>query len=114
MSNTSAKTDQPALARETARDATAGVSPRRTKLQTIIALLQRPHGATIDELVSATAWQKHSIRGAISGTLKNKHQLEISSTLAEGRGRVYRIEAPESLVINTIDAGSGVRTGGQS
>ena len=63
-----------------------------SKLQTIIALLRRPDGAILDELVTATGWQKHSVRGAISGALKKKHKLDVSSTVVEGRGRIYRIE----------------------
>lgn len=68
---------------------------KTTKLQTIIELLQRPDGALLEELESATSWQKHSVRGALSGALKKKHKLEISSNVIEGRGRVYRIETPE-------------------
>lgn len=68
--------------------------PEASKLQIIIALLQRPEGAVIDELASATNWQKHSVRGAISAALKTKRGLVVSSDLVEGRGRVYRIETP--------------------
>jgi uncharacterized protein DUF3489 len=71
-------------------------TPTKTgKLQIIIGLLQRPEGAVIDELASATNWQKHSVRGAISGALKTKRGLIVSSDLVEDRGRVYRIETPE-------------------
>ncbi|KGJ22532.1 DUF3489 domain-containing protein [Paracoccus sanguinis] len=62
-----------------------------TKQAQIIALLQRPEGASIAEIVEATSWQPHTARGAISGALKKKLGLNINSTKEEGRGSVYRI-----------------------
>jgi len=62
-----------------------------TKQAQIIAMLQRPEGATIAEIVAATAWQAHSARGVISGVLKKKLGLEVGSTKEDGRGSVYRI-----------------------
>jgi hypothetical protein len=63
---------------------------RQTKITTLIALLCREGGATIDEMAEATSWQPHSLRGALSGILKKKLGLDISSDKVEGRGRVYR------------------------
>jgi len=62
-----------------------------TKLAVLQDLLRRRGGATIDDLVEATGWQPHSVRGTISGTLKKKRGLEVISEKVEGRGRVYRI-----------------------
>jgi hypothetical protein len=62
-----------------------------TKQALLIDLLKRKAGATIDEVVKATGWQAHSVRGAISGTLKKKLGLDVTSEKVEGRGRVYRI-----------------------
>jgi len=62
-----------------------------TKQAVIIALLERPEGATIVEIVAATAWQAHSARGLISGVLKKKLGLVVGSTKEDGRGAVYRI-----------------------
>jgi hypothetical protein len=62
-----------------------------TKQAQIIAMLQRPEGATIAEIVEATAWQAHSARGVISGVLKKKLGLVVGSTKEDGRGAVYRI-----------------------
>lgn len=57
--------------------------PATSKLDRLLAELARNEGATIDELAAATDWQKHSVRGAIAGTLKRKgHQ--ITSTKADG------------------------------
>jgi hypothetical protein len=62
-----------------------------TKLGTLIAVLRRKKGATIADLMEATGWQAHSVRGAISGALKKKLKLEVVSEPVDGRGRVYRI-----------------------
>ena len=62
-----------------------------TKQAQIIALLERPEGASIAEIVAATAWQAHSARGVISGVLKKKLGLVVGSTEEDGRGSVYRI-----------------------
>jgi len=62
-----------------------------TKQAQIIALLQRPEGATIAEIVAATAWQAHLARGVISGVLKKKLGFVVDTTKEDGRGSVYRI-----------------------
>ncbi len=62
-----------------------------TKQALLIDLLKRKTGAAIDEIVEATGWQPHSVRGAISGALKKKLGLTVTSDNVEGRGRVYRI-----------------------
>ncbi len=62
-----------------------------TKQATLIAMLRAPGGATIDEIVAATGWQPHTVRGAIAGALKKKLGLEVASEKIEGRGRVYAI-----------------------
>jgi len=68
------------------------VKPRGgTKQTQLIALLETPTGASLDEIVAATGWQAHTVRGAISGTLKKKLGLAVVSQKVDGRGRVYRI-----------------------
>lgn len=62
-----------------------------TKLGALIAALEKSEGATIPDLMEATGWQAHSVRGAMSGNLKKKQNLTIVSEMIEGRGRVYRI-----------------------
>jgi len=64
-----------------------------TKQAQIITLLQRPEGATIAEIVVATGWQAHSARGMISGALKKKLGLPITSEKVDGRGTVHRLNA---------------------
>ena len=71
---------------------TTVAAPRQTKQQIMIDLLRRPEGATIEEIANATEWQSHTVRGAMSGALKKKLGLAITSEKVEERGRVYRIE----------------------
>lgn len=70
--------------------------PVATKAAKIAALLQRNSGATLAELVKATGWQEHSIRGFMSGTLKKKHGIEVWSTSEEGKPRRYFIDRAAS------------------
>jgi hypothetical protein len=62
-----------------------------TKQAQIIAMLQRPEGATVAEMVEATGWLAHTFRGCISGALKKKLGLPITAEKVEGRGTVYRL-----------------------
>jgi hypothetical protein len=88
-----AKTAAPA--EKTAPKAPASATERTpregTKQATMIAMLQRKDGATIAEIVEATGWQQHTVRGAFAGALKKKLGLTIVSERVDGRGRVYRI-----------------------
>jgi hypothetical protein len=61
-----------------------------SKQSTMIKLLKRPGGATIDEMAKTTCWQRHSVHGMMSGVLKKRLGLSIVSEKGE-RGRVYRI-----------------------
>jgi hypothetical protein len=61
------------------------------KLDRVEALLRREAGASIAEMVEATGWQQHTVRGAMAGALK-KRGLAIVSDKADGVRR-YRIEA---------------------
>ena len=67
-------------------------TPREgTKQATLIAMLRAPNGATIEEIMAATGWQSHTVRGAMAGALKKKLGLEVNSEKVEGRGRVYSL-----------------------
>ena len=69
-------------------------TPREgTKQATLIAMLRAPDGATIEEIMAATGWQSHTVRGAMAGALKKKLGLEVTSEKVEGRGRVYKLPA---------------------
>lgn len=67
-----------------------------SKLDALINALRLSEGATIAELMAATGWQAHSVRGAISGNLKKKRGLVVISEMVEGRGRTYRIASEEA------------------
>ena len=62
-----------------------------TKQATLISMLRAPDGATIEEIMTATGWQSHTVRGAMAGALKKKLGLEVSSEKDDARGRVYRL-----------------------
>lgn len=61
-----------------------------TKQATLIAMLAAPGGATVAEIMAATGWLAHTVRGAMAGSLKKKLGMQIYSAKEEGRGRVYR------------------------
>ncbi len=90
---------KPRGARQAAKKAQRSARPRNTdaparggtKQAILIELLSHPKGVTIADLEKAIGWQAHSIRGAISGALKKKLGLNVTSEKVEGRGRVYRI-----------------------
>jgi hypothetical protein len=65
-----------------------------TKQALLIKMLQAPTGATMEEIISATGWQAHSARGAMSGALGKKLGLIVTSAKEADRGRVYRIDQP--------------------
>ena len=69
---------------------------RPSKQDAVIAMLRRPEGATVYEVASATGWQRHTVRGVFSGTLKKKLGLTIASANEE-RGRVYRINGSANI-----------------
>lgn len=66
-----------------------------SKQATLIRFLERSEGATIEEMAKATDWQHHSVRGVISGVLKKRLGLSITSEKSE-RGRIYRINGSVS------------------
>jgi hypothetical protein len=66
---------------------------RASKQEAVVAMLQRPEGATVDEVASVMGWQRHTVRGLLSETLKKKLGLNLASAQEE-RGRVYRIAPP--------------------
>jgi hypothetical protein len=74
----------------------AAVAPARktradSKQAHVVDMLRRAEGATIDDIASATGWQRLTVRGAIARALKKKLGLDVTSAKVEGRGRVYRI-----------------------
>jgi Protein of unknown function (DUF3489). len=62
-----------------------------SKQAAVIQMLQRPEGATINQICAATGWQAHTVRGTFAGALKKKLGLTITSEKQEGGERIYRI-----------------------
>jgi hypothetical protein len=67
-----------------------GASPQ-SKSAKVAALLGRPNGATIAELMKITGWQAHSVRGFLSGALKKRHGITVTGEQDESGVRRYRI-----------------------
>ncbi|MFL6728016.1 MAG: DUF3489 domain-containing protein [Sphingomicrobium sp.] len=90
MSKTSSTAKPRRSTPKTSPDKAKGTS----KLDILVTLLRQANGASIDKLAAATSWQKHSVRGALAGTLKKKGHA-ISSEVVEGVRR-YRITEKQS------------------
>jgi hypothetical protein len=71
----------------------SGGLPTGNKKADVLALLHRPEGATLGDIMKATGWQAHTVRGFISGTLKAKMNLEVESSRSESKERTYRVKA---------------------
>src|SRR5271156_1959935 len=84
---------------------------RPSKQDAVIAMLRRPEGATVDEVASATGWQRHTVRGVFSGTLKKKLGLTLASAKEErGPGLSHR-RAGEPMSFAIHDAATCQKTG---
>ena len=89
---TKAAPKKKAKAGKNAAKATLVNAPRaESKGAKILALIGRPKGATRNEIMKATGWQPHSVRGYVSLAAK-KHKLKIESVKNEAGDRVYKIE----------------------
>jgi hypothetical protein len=78
--------------RKTTKKAKAPASARSTKTDQVLELLRRENGATTAELLAATGWQAHSLRGFISGSLRKKQGLAVELVKVEGGESRYRIK----------------------
>jgi len=62
-----------------------------SKKAEVLGLLQRKGGATLTQIMKATGWQAHSVRGFISGALGKKMGLTVESAKRDDGERVYSI-----------------------
>jgi hypothetical protein len=85
-------TAKPVMRGTKARSRPAEATPAsKSKLGRLEGMLRRAEGATIGQIAKALDWQLHSVRGAISGSLKKKRGLTVvAEKIADGE-RVYRI-----------------------
>ena len=70
---------------------TGNPAGRATKTAKVLDLLKRPGGATLKEIMKATTWQSHSVRGFLSGALRKKLGLRIDSFKGKNNERTYRV-----------------------
>jgi hypothetical protein len=93
----------PKKAKSTKKASTAKKAPKGAKKASgtrdgsktakVLELLKRPGGVTAKELVKATAWQPHSVRGFLSGTVGKKMGLTVTSTKGDDGERSYSVKA---------------------
>ena len=70
----------------------AAVDFSDSKQAGVIAMLRRPAGATIPQMMTFTGWQAHTVRGTISGVLRKKLGLNVTCEPAAGSSTsLYRI-----------------------
>jgi hypothetical protein len=93
----------PAPGKKAARQKTAGEvesSSRQiragSKQATIVKLMSRPKGATLDEMIEATEWLPHTMRAALTGLRKRGFALERIND--EAKGSVYRIKSDRAAI----------------
>jgi hypothetical protein len=65
---------------------------RVTKQEHVLTLLNQAEGASIEEMMQATVWQQHSVRGFLAGTVKKKLGFPLTSSKPNDGARRYRIE----------------------
>jgi hypothetical protein len=83
-----------------AKGATRAKAPKKatgarhgSKTEKVVDLLKQAGGATLKELMKATGWQAHSVRGFLSGTVGKKMGMAVTSTKSEDGQRSYSVKA---------------------
>jgi hypothetical protein len=87
-------TKKASRAKKTPKVAEDAIKPREgSKTTKVLELMKREGGVTLKQIMAATDWQAHSVRGFISGTLGKKMGLTVLSTKGENGERTYSIQA---------------------
>jgi hypothetical protein len=71
-----------------------------SKQARVIEMLMKPEGATIGDIIQATDWQQHSVRGFFAGVIRKKLMLTLTSEATKA-GRIYRIAGNAASVAST-------------
>jgi hypothetical protein len=69
-----------------------GAARDGSKAAKVLDLLKRPGGASMKELLKATGWQPHSVRGFLSGAVRKKMGLTVKSTKTDDGERTYSVK----------------------
>ena len=72
-----------------------GAASRETKRDKVLAMLRSNRGATIEAMVKMTGWQQHSVRGFLTGVVRKRLKLDLTSE-KPGKDRIYRIKVARS------------------
>jgi hypothetical protein len=85
-------------AKKANRGATSAKSPKKaagartgSKTAKVLDLLKRSGGASLKELMKATGWQAHSVRGFLSGAVGKKRGMTVTTTKAADDERRYSV-----------------------
>ena len=68
------------------------VRTKSSKTDQCLAMLRQSEGVTVADLMAATGWQAHSVRGFLSGTVRKKLGLDLQSSKSNGEARRYHVE----------------------
>lgn len=90
----SQSTDTANIAEKANEARIATSEPPPTKSSAVLKMLRSASGATIADIMTATNWQAHSVRGFLSGTVKKKLGLQLQKTAGDGDIQRYRIVEP--------------------
>lgn len=71
---------------------------KESKLEAIIKLLKRAEGATTEDIVAVTGWQKHTIRSALSHAIAKKRSYQVVSDKPKGEQRIYKIVQDHKMI----------------
>ncbi|MBT2748293.1 MULTISPECIES: DUF3489 domain-containing protein [unclassified Lysobacter] len=91
-----------ASAAESPSHAASSSNTKQPRLDLVVGLLTRPEGATISQVMAATHWQAHSVRGFFAGTVRKKGY-PLTSTKEGKEERVYRIQTEAAPAGNATE-----------
>ena len=77
---------------EQVEDASNKTEAAPSKKAQVVAMLNAAEGVTLSQIMAATGWQKHSVRGFLSGAVGKKMGLTVVSSKAKDGERIYRIQ----------------------